>query len=159
MANRIATAIRRIPEVDYTLVTVAGDGAGTQNIASLFVKLKPIEARDARPVRDHGRGARRDSGAVHAQGVRASVGGGGGGGGGGGVQFVFQGPSWRSCSATASSCSRRSRRFPAWSMPTPRSTSASRRCRSASIVRRRPTSACRWRTPPTRCGCWSAATP
>src|SRR5215204_1044389 len=46
MANRITTAIRRIPEVDYTLVTVAGDGAGTQNNASLFVKLTPIEARD-----------------------------------------------------------------------------------------------------------------
>ena len=45
MANRIATAIRRIPEVDYTLVTVAGDGAGTQNSASIYVKLKPIEAR------------------------------------------------------------------------------------------------------------------
>ena len=26
MANRVATAIRRIPEVDYTMVTVAGDG-------------------------------------------------------------------------------------------------------------------------------------
>src|SRR6266566_2558400 len=45
MASRIATAIRRIPEVDYTLVTVAGDGAGTQNSASVYVKLKPIEAR------------------------------------------------------------------------------------------------------------------
>lgn len=46
MGNRIAAAIRRIPEVDYTLLTVAGDGAGTQNSASLFVKLKPIEARE-----------------------------------------------------------------------------------------------------------------
>src|SRR5688572_26567407 len=92
MANRITAAIRRIPEVDYTLVTVAGDGAGTQNNASLFVKLKPIEARD------------RDQFAIMAevrdnivaplatQGVRASVGGGGGPGGGGGVQYVLQGP-------------------------------------------------------------------
>ena len=54
MANRVGTAIRRIPEVDYTLATVAGDGAGTQNVASLFVKLKPIEARNRGPVRDHG---------------------------------------------------------------------------------------------------------
>ncbi|MBF8301124.1 MAG: multidrug efflux transporter [Acidobacteria bacterium] len=91
MANRITAAIRLIPEVAYTLVTVAGDGAGTQNTASLFVKLTPIEARD------------RDQFAVMAevrdeivtplvaQGVRASVGG-GGGPGGGGVQYVLQGP-------------------------------------------------------------------
>ena len=46
MANRIGAAIRRIPEVDYTLATVAGDGAGTQNSASIFVKLHPIEARE-----------------------------------------------------------------------------------------------------------------
>ena len=32
MANRITAAIRRIPEVAYTLVTVAGDGAGTQSL-------------------------------------------------------------------------------------------------------------------------------
>ena len=31
LANRIATAVRRMPEVDYTIVTVAGDGAGTRN--------------------------------------------------------------------------------------------------------------------------------
>ena len=92
MANRIGAAIRRIPEVDYTLATVAGDGAGTQNSASIFVKLHPIEARE------------RDQFAVMAQvredvltpftaqGVRASVGGGGGGGPGGGVQFVLRGP-------------------------------------------------------------------
>ena len=96
MANRIGAAIRRIPEVNYTLATVAGDGAGTRNTASIFVKLHPIEARE------------RDQFAVMAQvrddilapftaeGVRASVGGGGGGGGpGAGVQFVLRGPELR----------------------------------------------------------------
>jgi HAE1 family hydrophobic/amphiphilic exporter-1 len=96
MANRIGAAIRRIPEVNYTLATVAGDGAGTRNSASIFVKLHPIEARN------------RDQFAVMAQvrddvlapftaeGVRASVGGGGGGGGqGAGVQFVLRGPELR----------------------------------------------------------------
>ena len=96
MANRIGAAIRRIPEVNYTLATVAGDGAGTRNSASIFVKLHPIEARE------------RDQFAVMAQvrdeilapftadGVRASVGGGGGGGGpGAGVQFVLRGPELR----------------------------------------------------------------
>ena len=90
LADRIATAIRRIPEVDYTLLTVAGDGAGTQNNASIFVKLVPIEARG------------RDQFDVMAQvrteilkpyadrGFRVNVG--GGGFGGGGVQYVLQGP-------------------------------------------------------------------
>jgi HAE1 family hydrophobic/amphiphilic exporter-1 len=90
LADRIATAIRRIPEVDYTLLTVAGDGAGTQNNASIFVKLVPIEAR------------RRDQFDIMAQvrteilkpyadrGFRVNVG--GGGFGGGGVQYVLQGP-------------------------------------------------------------------
>ena len=92
MANRLTTAIRRIPEVDYTLVTVAGDGAGTQNSASIFVKLVPIGARDRdqfevmAEVRDD------IVSPLTAQGLRASVGGGGGGGGGGGVQYVLQGP-------------------------------------------------------------------
>src|SRR5688572_17082476 len=92
MANRITTAIRQIPEVEYTLVTVAGDGAGTQNNASLFVKLSPIEARERdqfavmAEVRDE------IVAPLAAQGVRASVGGGGGPGGGGGVQYVLQGP-------------------------------------------------------------------
>ena len=95
MANRITTAIRRIPEVDYTLVTVAGDGAGTQNSAALFVKLTDIEARDRdqfaimAEVRDN------IVAPLAAQGVRASVGGGGGPGGGGGVQYVLQGPDIR----------------------------------------------------------------
>ena len=90
LADRIATAIRRIPEVDYTLLTVAGDGAGTQNNASIFVKLLPLEAR------------RRDQFDIMAQvrsdilkpyadrGFRVNVG--GGGFGGGGVQYVLQGP-------------------------------------------------------------------
>jgi HAE1 family hydrophobic/amphiphilic exporter-1 len=90
IANRIGAAVRRIPEVEYTLVTVAGDGAGTQNSASMFVKLVPIEARS------------RDQFDVMAQvrtdvlkplvdrGFRATVG--GGGFGGGGVQYVLQGP-------------------------------------------------------------------
>ena len=90
LGDRIATAIRRIPEVDYTLLTVAGDGAGTQNNASIFVKLVPIEAR------------RRDQFDIMAQvrteilkpyadrGFRVNVG--GGGFGGGGVQYVLQGP-------------------------------------------------------------------
>ena len=108
MANRIGAAIRRI-RVNYTLATVAGDGAGTRNSASIFVKLHPIEARE------------RDQFAVMAQvrdeilapftaeGVRASV----------GQEEVAEAEAGQACSScyggqasraarnTASGCSRR----------------------------------------------------
>jgi HAE1 family hydrophobic/amphiphilic exporter-1 len=45
--NRVADAVRtRLPEVDYTLVTIAGDAAATRNLGSVYVRLKPIEQRD-----------------------------------------------------------------------------------------------------------------
>ena len=94
LANRVSTAVRAIPEVEFTLVTVAGDAAGTLNTASMLVRLHPIEQR------------RRDQFAVMAQirdqilppyakaGIRTAVqqGGGPGGGGGGAIQFMLQGP-------------------------------------------------------------------
>jgi multidrug efflux pump subunit AcrB len=90
LADRIATAIRRIPEVDYTLLTVAGDGAGTQNNASIFVKLVPIEARGRDQFDIMGQ-VRTDILKPYAdRGFRVNVG--GGGFGGGGVQYVLQGP-------------------------------------------------------------------
>ena len=45
IANRIATGIRGLPEVDYTLVTVADDPAQTQNSGTIYVRLKPLEQR------------------------------------------------------------------------------------------------------------------
>jgi HAE1 family hydrophobic/amphiphilic exporter-1 len=46
ITNRMAAAVRqRLPEVDYTLVTVAGDPAKTRNQSNIFVRLKPIEDR------------------------------------------------------------------------------------------------------------------
>ncbi len=96
MANRIGAAIRRIPEVNYTLATVAGDGAGTRNSASIFVKLHPIEARERDQFAVMGQVRDEVLAPFTAEGVRASVGGGGGGGGGqGGVQFVLRGPELR----------------------------------------------------------------
>jgi HAE1 family hydrophobic/amphiphilic exporter-1 len=93
MANRIAAAIRRLPEVDFTMVTVAGDAAGTLNTASIFVRLHEIHQRD------------RDQFAVMAEvrdrvlpvtvpeGVRVAVQvSGGPGGGQGDIQFLVQGP-------------------------------------------------------------------
>ncbi|HEY2906875.1 MAG TPA: efflux RND transporter permease subunit [Vicinamibacterales bacterium] len=45
-ANRIANGVRaRVPEVAYTLVTVAGDPAQTRNAANIYVRLNAIETR------------------------------------------------------------------------------------------------------------------
>src|SRR5262249_48609129 len=46
ITNRVATALReRMPEVDYTLVTIAGDPAKTRNLGNIYVRLTPIERR------------------------------------------------------------------------------------------------------------------
>ncbi len=46
ITNRIANAVReRLPEVDYTLVTIGGDPAKTRNLANIYIRLKPIETR------------------------------------------------------------------------------------------------------------------
>ncbi len=93
LANRMGTAVRQIPEVEFTLITVAGDAAGTLNAATMLVRLHPIEDR------------RRDQFAVMAEvrnrilpdyskaGLRTAVQQGGGpGGGGSGIQYMIQGP-------------------------------------------------------------------
>src|SRR5438067_6570997 len=41
----IATRIRRIPEVQFTMVTIGDDPQVTQNLGTVFVKLKPVEKR------------------------------------------------------------------------------------------------------------------
>ena len=45
IANRIATEVRALPEVDYTLVTIADDPAQTQNSGTIYVRLKPLKDR------------------------------------------------------------------------------------------------------------------
>ena len=41
IANRIATRIRQLPEVEFTLVTAADDPARTQNVATVSVVSAP----------------------------------------------------------------------------------------------------------------------
>ncbi|MGH8431026.1 MAG: efflux RND transporter permease subunit, partial [Solimonas sp.] len=91
--NRIASAIRRISEVDYTLVTVAGDTAGTLNTGTVFVRLKGLDQRDRDQASIMAEVRNDVLPLVTAEGVRAAVQtGGGAGGGGGDIQFVLQGP-------------------------------------------------------------------
>ncbi|HKE87888.1 MAG TPA: efflux RND transporter permease subunit [Vicinamibacterales bacterium] len=100
IANRVANAVRKLPEVSYTMITVAGDSAGTLNTASIYVRLKEIgdRSRDQFEIMDIVRNEVLPSSADKA--VRTSlaapgIGGGGGGGGQaqGDVMFVMQGPS------------------------------------------------------------------
>ena len=46
IANRVAARVRQIPEVEFTLVSVADDPARTQNQGSIYVRLKPVDERD-----------------------------------------------------------------------------------------------------------------
>jgi HAE1 family hydrophobic/amphiphilic exporter-1 len=96
LTNRIAGAVRqRVPEVDYTLVTIAGDPSRTRNLASVFVRLKPIEARqrDQFEVMD---AVRKEILPPLAANLRTSVQEvaliGGGGAQGAAIQFVINGP-------------------------------------------------------------------
>src|SRR5262249_40202641 len=90
LADRIAAAIPRLPRGGYTLLTLAGDGAGTENNASIFVKLVPIEARSRDQFDIMGLVRTGVLKPYADRGYRVNVG--GGGFGGGGVQYVLQGP-------------------------------------------------------------------
>jgi HAE1 family hydrophobic/amphiphilic exporter-1 len=96
LTNRVASAMReRIPEVDYTLVTIAGDPAKTRNMGTIYVRLKPIEARtrDQFVVMDV---IRKDILPTFSANIRTSVQEvaviGGGGSQNAAVQFVITGP-------------------------------------------------------------------
>jgi HAE1 family hydrophobic/amphiphilic exporter-1 len=45
IANRIASRIQQLDGVEYTLVTVADDPAKTQNVGTVYVRLKPVDSR------------------------------------------------------------------------------------------------------------------
>jgi HAE1 family hydrophobic/amphiphilic exporter-1 len=120
-ANRVATAIRELPEVVYTMVTVAGDSAGTLNTASIYVRLKPIDERerDQFVLMDEVRNNILPK--VSPEGVRTSLqapgiaGGGGGGGGGqaqGDVTLVMQGPSLAELERASNALAESAKRIP-----------------------------------------------
>src|SRR3954464_6224120 len=96
LTNRVANTMRgQLPEVDYTLVTIAGDPAHTRNLGTIYVRLKPMEerARDQFVVMDI---IRKQILPQFADNIRTSVQEvaviGGGGSQNAAVQFVINGP-------------------------------------------------------------------
>ena len=167
IANRVSAAIRGIPEVSYTMVTVAGDSAGTLNTAGIYVRLKDLGDRDRDQFVIMERGPPRDPAAA-GQGRRAGVAPGPGHrrrwrrcrrrAGPGRHHVRHAGPaSSTSCSAPATRWPSRRARSPAWWTWTRRCAPASPKSRCGSIGPRPPISACRARMRPRRCDCWSAA--
>jgi HAE1 family hydrophobic/amphiphilic exporter-1 len=119
MANRVASAIRQIPEVVYTMSTVAGDSAGTLNTASLYVRLKPIDERDRDQfeIMDLVRSDVLPNAAgpdVKTSLQAPGIGGGGGGGQGGqgDVTFVMQGPDLRTLERASNALAEKARSIP-----------------------------------------------
>jgi len=99
IGNRIGAAIRKMPGVQYTLLTVNGFGAGAaQNNANLFVGLKPIEGRQQTQNEIMGHVRKLLGKKFAADDLRLSVSplaalpGFGAGSGGRGVQYVLSGP-------------------------------------------------------------------
>ena len=96
LTNRVANTVRtKLPEVDYTLVTIAGDPAHTRNLGTIYIRLKPIEerSRDQFAVMDI---IRKDILPQFSANIRTSVQEvaviGGGGSQNAAVQFVINGP-------------------------------------------------------------------
>ncbi len=99
IANRLATRIRRLPEVAYTLVSVADDPAQTQNSGTVYVRLKPVEARKRDQfavMNDVRANVLPELAAAHLRtGVRAVATIGGGGNQNSEIQFTINGPDLR----------------------------------------------------------------
>ncbi len=96
ITNRIANTVRaRVPEVSYTLVTIASDPAKTRNLANVYVRLRAIETRSRDQFAVMGE-VRKDILPPLAKGLRTSVQPvatiGGGGAQNADVQFLVNGP-------------------------------------------------------------------
>jgi len=96
VTNRIATEVRALPEVAYTLVTIADDPAQTQNSGTIYARLKPLaeRSRDQFAVMDEVRAKviPRFASANLRTGVRPVATFGGGGNQNAEIQFTINGP-------------------------------------------------------------------
>jgi HAE1 family hydrophobic/amphiphilic exporter-1 len=119
IANRVSAAIRRIPEVSYTMVTVAGDAAGTLNTAGIYVRLADLGERDRDQFEIMEQVRNEILSSVSKTGVRATLqapgiagGGGGGGQAQGDVMFVMQGPRLDELQRASNTLAERARAIP-----------------------------------------------
>ena len=116
IASRIAADVRQMPEVDYTLVTVADDPAQTQNAGTIYVRLKPLSERSRdqfavmNQIRD---GVLPKFDAAHLRtGVRPVATIGGGGNQNADIQFTISGPDLNRLQQYADSVSAAARKMP-----------------------------------------------
>ena len=96
IANRIATRVQQLPEVAYTLVSVADDPARTQNVGTVYARLHPVaeRSRDQFAVMDEVRSSilPQLASANLRTGVRSVATFGGGGNQNAEIQFTINGP-------------------------------------------------------------------
>jgi multidrug efflux pump subunit AcrB len=124
IANRIATRIRQLPEVEFTLVTVADDPARTQNVATVYTRLKPVDQRerDQFEVMNDVRSSILPQVAVAnlRTGVRPVATIGGGGNQNAEIQFTINGPDLKKLETFAAAIADAARKEPASSTSTRR---------------------------------------
>jgi HAE1 family hydrophobic/amphiphilic exporter-1 len=114
VANRIATRVRQIPDVAFTLTAVGDDPARTPNLATVYVKLTPVgdRSRDQfaimNDVRDQ---VLPELGATNLRtGVRPVATFGGGGNQNAEIQFTINGPDLRALEAYANAVAEAARK-------------------------------------------------
>ena len=64
LAERISADVRKLPGVTDTLTTIGGGQQQQVNVATIYVKMQPLEERERQPKRPDGSGARRNSGEI-----------------------------------------------------------------------------------------------
>src|SRR3954453_11944076 len=116
IANRLATQIRRLPEIAYTLTSVADDPAQTQNSGTVYVRLKPVDERKRdqfavmNDVRDH---ILPELAAANLRtGVRPVATIGGGGNQNAEIQFTINGPDLKALERYASAVAQAAKKEP-----------------------------------------------
>ena len=119
IGNRLSAEIRKIPGVEYTLLTVNGFGpTAATNSADLFVRLKGIEQRKQDQNAIMGRVRKTLGRKFAAENLRlrvsplAALPGFGGGTGGRGVQYVLSGPNFDVLQKAADTMLKQARQIP-----------------------------------------------
>jgi HAE1 family hydrophobic/amphiphilic exporter-1 len=116
IANRIASRVGRLPDVAFTLVTVADDPAHTPNLGTVYVRLKPLgdRSRDQFTVMNQVRSEilPQVTSENLRTGVRPVATFGGGGNQNAEIQFTINGPDLRALERYANGVAERARQEP-----------------------------------------------